>query len=520
MKELNEKRTATSKTFNMGRGQFQSDYYAYPVHYLDQDGMTWADIDTTVVETKAWEFTEGVMTNWFRTYFGDKTSDNAHLYSVEFKGEDKERWINFKLCNALPKSTSIKDNTYRFVDCFDGVDVEYIVLPESVKENIWLKDKSARTEFVFSVKTGGTVLNNSEGVLSINDAEEGVILWSIDKPFLKDAAGKISYGVEYHLDTGEDLTTFSVIVIDEAFLRDAVYPVAIDPTVIIEDSASAQFYRSNSTANTIMGTGADSASGFWWSSIYFSAFEQVKADMINGIELVNAHLDVYVTGTSPSNDARYGNGGAVFYTITSPWTNGSAPSTANSVRVKQIQTPGAAGKWHTIDLKAHLKENFYGLRMAAGGQYTWLYLASPFHATASLRPKLTVQFLVKPVIGFHDGTGTNTGYYSDGYDTIFKLLDFGTLVAGQVSEPKKVFVKNLAGFAVTNLMVYVSPSEFPEKLAIEISPYNSPFIPEEAIWFSGIFEDGAESAFYVRISTQEDTMSGGDFNIYSKAAPV
>ncbi|MFF2889469.1 hypothetical protein [Paenibacillus sp. NPDC057967] len=519
MQEVIEKRTATSKTYSLGSGKYQTEYFSYPVHYLAEDGKTWLEVDTNVVGISDWEFTEGVKANFFRTYFGDQSSDNSHLYSVEFKDGGGERWINFKLKNAKPSCSEISGNSYRFVDCFDGVDVSYDVLPDSVKETIWLDRMTTTREFLFTVKTGGTEVCKVDGELVIKDSEDGKLLWSIAQPYMEDAEGNVSYGVMYEIDHDGEFPTLRVAVTDEDFLRDAIYPVAIDPSVVIGDATGFKFYQSSERAGAgMMGASADGYS--YTSSFYYTAFDQLKKDLARGVKLVNAYIDLYCTNTTPPNDVRFGNGGAVFYTISSHWNNGSAPSTANATWVAQVKTPGATGKWHRIDVKPFVTADFHGLRMVAGDGYTRALFASPTHDNTTLRPMLVIQYLLKPVIGFHDGTGVGTDYYSDGYDNIFKLLDFGTLVAGQTSAPVRVFVKNLAGFEVTNLQVFVPPSEFPERTGIELSQFNSPFIPEQALRFNGTYVDEAEAAFYVRIVTQEDTMVGGDFNIYAKADPL
>ncbi|MBD8498875.1 hypothetical protein [Paenibacillus arenosi] len=113
------------------------------------------------------------------------------------------------------------------------------------------------------------------------------------------------------------------------------------------------------------------------------------------------------------------------------------------------------------------------------------------------------------------------GYpYHDTHGNIFKNLDFGTLVAGQTSLPMKVNVYNYSSFDVVKPMVYLKPPEFPPKVKLEISQYSTPFIPENELYFNGTMKDGDNHSFYVRAVSQEDTMSGGDFYIYAKAAPL
>ncbi len=110
--------------------------------------------------------------------------------------------------------------------------------------------------------------------------------------------------------------------------------------------------------------------------------------------------------------------------------------------------------------------------------------------------------------------------YNRPNNEVFQTLDFGNLLAGQVSLPQKVNLNNYCGFDVTNVRIIIKPPEFPPKITIEVSQFNSPFIPEETNVYNGVIKDGESISFYVRVLTQEDTMAGGDFNIYAKADPL
>ncbi|MBD8498874.1 hypothetical protein [Paenibacillus arenosi] len=125
--------------------------------------------------------------------------------------------------------------------------------------------------------------------------------------------------------------------------------------------------------------------------------------------------------------------------------------------------------------------------------------------------------LTNPSLIFTDEGGYP---YHDAQGNIFKNLDFGTLVAGQTSLPQKVNVYNYSSFDVVKPMVYLKPPEFSPKVKLEISQYSTPFIPENELHFNGTMKDGGHHSFYVRAVSQEDTMSGGNFYIYAKAAPL
>lgn len=530
MQEVIKKRTATSKTFYVGEGKFQTEYYAYPVHYLSEDGTEWIEISTEIIPFKSWEFTEGVVDGLFRTYFGDTTSDNQHLYGIEFKSDEGEKWINFKLKGANPESTEIEDNIFRFTNCLNGIDVEYIVHSDSVKENIVLNKPTREREFVFTVKSGGASLRKDGDELAIVESSTGRILWDINRPYMVSADGEVSYGLRYDIGHDGEFDTLVVVVEDEDFLANASYPIAIDPTVIVNQTSDgvmlAVFMTENQSSNPSGWTYNTSTYFGGWafgymgntSAVYFTEIDRIKEEMLKGeVVISKAVLDVYLYRGTP----RWGTQGFQVSNVKSKFDVGVPPTTVGDNFYVNNNTY-AVGTKISIDFTAQLRakgQDFHGLFFAATGSYQGSGFYSPIVADVTKRPSLVIEYLIKPVIGFHDGTGKNGMYYSDGFNSIFKLLDFGTLVAGQTSSPQKVFVKNLAGFDVNNLRVYVEPAAFPEKIAIELSLYNSPFIPETTLSFNGVVADEEEFPFYVRIVTQEDTMAGGDFDILARSDP-
>ncbi|MWV43083.1 hypothetical protein GRF59_05520 [Paenibacillus sp. HJL G12] len=124
-------------------------------------------------------------------------------------------------------------------------------------------------------------------------------------------------------------------------------------------------------------------------------------------------------------------------------------------------------------------------------------------------------FLVdKPFLLF---TNENGFPFNNPEGNMLYNLDFGTMTAGQVATPRKLKLTNFCGFDISDVQIFIKPSEFPPKVAVEISRFNTPFIPEENNTFGGVLKDGESVTFYARIVTQEDTMAGGDFYIYAKA---
>ncbi|MCE5169644.1 hypothetical protein LQV63_09995 [Paenibacillus profundus] len=120
---------------------------------------------------------------------------------------------------------------------------------------------------------------------------------------------------------------------------------------------------------------------------------------------------------------------------------------------------------------------------------------------------------------FMDKTGN---YYSDTFGGILKYLDFGIIIAGQTTVDQKVVVKNQLGYEITNLTLEVVKDSLPQGVTIELSRSNKPFIAQDKLLFSQIFQQDDTVEFYVRIATviEAEPTVNGQFEIRAKADRV
>lgn len=122
----------------------------------------------------------------------------------------------------------------RYADALrQGVDVEYIVLPSQVKENIILRSPANITSYVITVQTEGlvAVLTSDRTVEFLNKQQEVVFtMWA---PYMYDSAAALSEQIAVHLADKGNGQYVITIVPDAAWLNSAerVYPVVIDPVV-------------------------------------------------------------------------------------------------------------------------------------------------------------------------------------------------------------------------------------------------------------------------------------------------
>lgn len=314
MKEVISKRTVNTKTFHLGGNRYRTTVMSYPVHY--NNNGKWEDIDTTVREKKKWEFTHSVEKGIYRAYFHDSSKDNSHLVGVEFVDEEgKEIWVNLKMKGARPTATLREGSEYRFVECFDGVDVQYLALPERLKENIILNKPVELREFVFTLKCGGARVENREEGLCIIREDTGDVVWNVGKPFMQDKSGNVSYGVRYALGNDGEFDTLSVIVEDEQFLSTAEYPIYVDPTIETTNDIglkSAYTYSTqwgnpnvnySRTPNWSLGQGSTSASTVSGTIyVYYDAF---KTLVDKNYEINKAEYEIYLERANIAYTAGY-----------------------------------------------------------------------------------------------------------------------------------------------------------------------------------------------------------------------
>lgn len=510
----------TTKTYDLGEGIYEKVFMSHPIHYKGK-GERWEEIDTTITKKHNWEFSYSVEKNTYKVYFHDVTQENIHLVGVEFPGESgEEMWVNLKLKGAKPTEAHCEGSEFTFINCFDGVDVQYIMNPEKLKENIILNKPTDMREFEFTLKYEGVKLEKREGGLSL--VAKGNIVWNIEAPYMEDADGNVSYGVEYVLDNDGEFDTLRVVIKDGYFLRNATYPIIVDPTINLEGTqdgvvlatkmGSGSSPPTTWSYNALPYFGVIGRSLNWHvSAIYFEQLDEIKQKIVDGtIVLTKAELKCYVKQTT-----------GVYYlsTVNKKMGTGIIPSVDTSTRTRH-DVSGVG--WHTIDITNLINDKktaFCGLYFdnTAYGNTTEFH--SPFYSEVELRPKLVIQYLAKPTLGFHDGTNALGEWYSDSQGNVFKYLDFGTLTAGQTSLPKTVYLRNLSWFDVTNTSIRVSRPEMPKGVFLQLSKSNNPFIAEEYISYDGILPAGEDIVFFVRVATTEEADTGWNFTIRAKAVP-
>lgn len=151
-----------------------------------------------------------------------------------------------------------KDNAIRYSNVFPGIDYQYTVLGDSVKEDIILLEKTEKTTFSYFVDPHGleaTLQNNTLYLYQPGTDPETEAVFVLEAPEMEDAAGAVSFGVRMEMtqSIGGCLVTVHP---DPGWLEapERVYPVRIDPTAIqVTGSAIRIACAEEGSPNTVIG---------------------------------------------------------------------------------------------------------------------------------------------------------------------------------------------------------------------------------------------------------------------------
>ena len=245
--EIKSLREENVKHFRLADGTYQAVAYGQPVHRKNADGV-WVDIDNSLsVEG------EEIATNNARVKFAKKITGNGNIFTLHegnhkvtfgLRGANKKIEGNYvntatdfdESVGTLQRLTTLDKLSARVIyeDILSGVDIEYILEANDIKENIIIKDMTDTYSYTFEVKLNGLEAKLDNNSVAIYDVSTGKEFYRIPAPFMYDAMGEMSTDVHYDLTETDNGKYELQVVADEQWINanDRVFPVVIDPTLV------------------------------------------------------------------------------------------------------------------------------------------------------------------------------------------------------------------------------------------------------------------------------------------------
>ncbi|MGG4266077.1 DNRLRE domain-containing protein [Peribacillus simplex] len=314
LKEIVKERTADSKTYSNGDGNFVKEIYPEEIH--NKIGKNYQDISEDLVKKNKTGYLETEATN-LQAEFPEELGKNTPI--VYSSGEHN---LSFKLAFATdgenksnPSDSSVteqRENAVTYKSIYNDIDLRHIALNKEVKED-WIMNKyNGINEFHYDIETdlfGEIEKDGSIGFYETDSKEEKVFV--LPKPAMVDSNynetlgdGVRSSDIKYELNKKSDGGYDLALKANKEWLASSkrVFPIYIDPSVSIDalgDTFVSSAYPKNNLnkewdpvqGEYVLKTGYyDSTTGTNYAFVKFSVVGDLKGAVID-----SADLQAYVT---------------------------------------------------------------------------------------------------------------------------------------------------------------------------------------------------------------------------------
>ena len=127
----------------------------------------------------------------------------------------------------------IRGNAITYRSIYPDTDLRYTLEPYRLKEDIIVQKYTGKNQFQFQISVSGSVYPelSADGTIHFYDAANHAPLFYMAKPFALDQAGSRCDQVYFDLSKDGLLK----VLINAEWLKKAVYPITIDPTIYLYD---------------------------------------------------------------------------------------------------------------------------------------------------------------------------------------------------------------------------------------------------------------------------------------------
>jgi RHS repeat-associated protein len=227
VRELPARRTASSRTFELSNGQFETRLFEVPVNYRDEDG-DWKPIDEELTELPGGTITNGA--NSFDVHLPDDLNDAPVRVSLG------DEWISQVPIGVQTSTAELQeDGTASYSAAGGEADFEFNGLANGLKETIVLAGPDAPSTYRFQVDASAGVVPalEEDGSISFRDQDEKIAA-EVPAPFMVDNAGieAPSGAVKYSLEEDSEGSWRLAVEADPEWLHaeGRSFPVSIDPS--------------------------------------------------------------------------------------------------------------------------------------------------------------------------------------------------------------------------------------------------------------------------------------------------
>ena len=230
-----------SRTYKTGDKQYTTVFGGYVGTYEDEDGEIQLT-DNTLVESKpktrarSAEPALTVYENEANDYTIQLPSSITENAGIKIQQDDYE--IELIPAGGDYSHSAVKENAILYNQVYDGIDVQYTVLDDSVKEDIILRKQTEQASFAYELNIPGLKAELKDNQVYLYPEEKGIedAEYILEAPSMEDAAGAVSFRIILNLEEKDGKQILTVLP-DTKWLQseERKYPVRIDPSTISID---------------------------------------------------------------------------------------------------------------------------------------------------------------------------------------------------------------------------------------------------------------------------------------------
>ncbi|MDQ1700020.1 MAG: hypothetical protein QOG34_1883, partial [Frankiaceae bacterium] len=503
--EIASLRTATSRTVRHANGTLTTSVYPQAVNYRTGSGQ-WQSIDTKLVPRSGPNAGWQNAANSFTTSFAPKAAGTYLTLTTNGKS------FAFAADGAASRPARTSGGTITYPGAFTNSDLTYTEHSGGVEETVVLRDRSAPTDFRYTVRAFGagkvSVHRRADGSWAVSQGPAPDQLFVLEAPRAQDAtAGGRSMSPDplRHATMSAAVRGKTITVdlhVDRAWLADSQrrFPVLVDPTITIQpDTMDASFEANQPTFTpyvsdrVYIGTDDNYA---WRGAMKFDL-----SAVPSGVTVTGASLGMYYDGYCITVAAGCNTSGQQFeaHRMTADW---STTSTAGQVAydstvLATVARPSASG-WMGWNITSTVQnwltgaQPNYGLLMKRDVETMGTSGICPpgrAYAGGSIQPKLDITYVSDAVTVNQPDTvhsngaelnwskwnppsgapfqqyavyrGTTSGFTPSASTLLTTITDAATtMYRDTTSAPSKSFVyKVVANSSVSNEVSVTTPAD-------------------------------------------------------------
>ena len=373
-REVTGLRDARSKTLQQPDGSFSTKVSRQSLHWFDRADEVWREINTDVSQSpkQGVGFETAAGSNRFSVELAERSAAGKGLVSFVSRGGR----MDLALEGAVVGKVSVRaaENAVSFKEVLPSVDIEYVVLPDGLKENVVLRDASAPSSYAFRLTPGENEKWRVEQL-----AKDGVWAFHVNgdpepefvllPPVVGDSAGAtvkqpasaVSAPSEWSPEHGkvsmsvveqDDGSFLATLEIDKGWLSDPAreFPVVLDPTVYSAPDVADAEYDTTAGGNPIAAaTVRTGRNGVSPAAKYASVFTFDVGSVPPSAKVLDARMYAYLDSCFPAACGTTYTGDVELRRLTSGWSMSTpwASVTKDATLLDKVSfTTTPASTWH------------------------------------------------------------------------------------------------------------------------------------------------------------------------------